>query len=77
MDVELRLQDKLVELVLTASNTVPAKPLTGATVAVEVPVTPALTETVMGLAEAVKSWAWMVTPAECDKSPFVPVTVAR
>ena len=37
--------------------TVPANPLTGATVIVEVPVAPALTVTLVGLAVTVKSGA--------------------
>jgi hypothetical protein len=36
--------------------TVPLKPLRAVTVMVEVPATPALTVTVVGLAEMVKSW---------------------
>jgi hypothetical protein len=53
--VEVRVQDRLVEFVVTARVTVPAKPLTGATVIVEVPATPALTVTLVGLAAIVKS----------------------
>jgi hypothetical protein len=44
--------------------TVPVKPLTGATVIVEVPLDPALTETVVGLALTVKSLTVTVTVAE-------------
>jgi hypothetical protein len=36
--------------------TVPPKPLRAVTAIVEVPATPALTVTVVGLAEMVKSW---------------------
>jgi hypothetical protein len=54
--VEVRVHDRLVELVVTARVTVPAKPFTGATVIVEVPATPALTVTLVGLAVIVKSW---------------------
>jgi hypothetical protein len=61
--VELRLHDRLVELVVTARPTVPAKPLTEATVIVEVPVTPALTVTLVGLAVIVKSCTWNTTVA--------------
>ncbi len=57
-------QDKLVELVVTAKATVPAKPFTGATVIVEVPATPALTVIFVTLAVTVKSWTWNVTVAE-------------
>jgi len=44
--------------------TVPVKPLTGATVMVDVPLDPALTETVVGLALTVKSLTVTVTVAE-------------
>ena len=53
--VALRVQTRLVELVVTARVTVPAKPFTGATVMVEVPVTPAFTVTLVVLAVTVKS----------------------
>jgi hypothetical protein len=56
--VELRVQDRFVELVVTARPTVPANPFTGATVIVDVPATPALTVTLVGLAVIVKSWTW-------------------
>jgi len=55
MLVALRVQTRLVELVVTASVTVPVKPFTGATVIVEVAVAPALTGTLVGLAVTVKS----------------------
>jgi hypothetical protein len=55
--------DRLVELVVTARPTVPAKPFTGATVIVEVPATPVLTGTLVGLAVIVKSWTWKTTVA--------------
>ena len=48
-------QDRLVELVVTARVTVPVKPLTGATVIVEVPATPAFMVTLVALAVTVKS----------------------
>ena len=41
--------------------TVPAKPLIAVTVMVEVPVAPALTVTLVGLAVTVKSWTMKVT----------------
>jgi len=69
--------DSLVELVVTARATVPLNPLIGATVMVEVPATPTVVETLVGLATTVKSWAWYVVVAECDRLPLVPVTVAR
>ena len=50
-----RLHDRLVEFVVTARTTVPVKPLTGATVIVEVPATAALTVTLVVLAVTVKS----------------------
>lgn len=53
--VEFRVQERFVELVVTARVTVPAKPFTGATVRVEVPAAPALTVTLIGLALTVKS----------------------
>jgi hypothetical protein len=56
---------------------VPANPLTGATVIVEVPATPVFAVTLVGLAVIVKSWAWMTTVAEWDRVPLEPVTVAR
>jgi hypothetical protein len=55
MLVDDNVQDRLVELVVTARVTVPAKPLTGATVMVEVPATPAFTVALDGLAVIVKS----------------------
>ena len=55
IDVEDRVQDRFVELVVTARVTVPVKPFTGATVMVEVPVTPAFTVTLVVLAVTVKS----------------------
>lgn len=77
MDVELRVQDRLVELAVTARVRVPMKPLTEATVVVDVPVTPTLTVRTVGLAVIVKSWTWTVTLAGRDKGPFVAETVAR
>lgn len=56
IDVEDRVHDKLVELVVTARVTVPVKPLTGATVMVAVPTTPAFTVTFAVLEATVKSW---------------------
>ena len=53
--VALRVQRRLVELVVTARVTVPEKPFTGATVIVEVPVTPEFTVTLVVLAVTVKS----------------------
>ena len=53
MLVALRVQTRFVEFVVTARVTVPAKPLSGATVIVEVAVAPALTFTLVGLAVTV------------------------
>jgi hypothetical protein len=64
-------------LVVTARVTVPAKPFNGATVMVELAVTPALTVTLVGLAVTVKSWTWYVTVTEWDSVPLVPLTVPR
>ncbi len=46
----------VVGLMLDVKLTIPLKPLRPVTVIVEVPATPALTVTVAGLAEMVKSW---------------------
>jgi hypothetical protein len=54
--VEVRVHDKLVELVARPRVIVPVKPFTGATVMVETPATPAFTVTLVRLAEIVKSW---------------------
>jgi hypothetical protein len=43
-------------LMLDVKLTIPLKPLRAVTVMTEVPATPALTVTVVGLAEIVKSW---------------------
>jgi hypothetical protein len=56
IEVEDKVQDKFVELVVTARVTVPVKPFRGATVIAEVAATPTLGETVVGLAVRVKSW---------------------
>ena len=53
MVVTLRTQTRLVELVVTASVTVPAKPLSGATVIVDEAIAPAFTFTLVGLAVTV------------------------
>jgi hypothetical protein len=56
IELAVIVQTRLVEFVVTASVTVPVKPFTGATVIVELAVTPALTVTLVGLAVTVKSW---------------------
>jgi hypothetical protein len=53
MLVGLRVQTRLVEFVVTAKATVPAKPLSGATVIVDEVVAPAFTLTLVGLAVTV------------------------
>jgi hypothetical protein len=63
MLVELRVHDRLVELVVTARPTVPENAFTGATVIVEVPATPVFTVTLVGLAVIVKSCTWKTTVA--------------
>jgi hypothetical protein len=75
--VDDNVQDRFVELVVTASVTVPEKPLIGTTVIVEVPGVPTLTDTLMGLAIIAKSWTWNTTVAVRVSVPLVPVTVAR
>ena len=77
MLVEDRVQDRFVELVVTARVTVPVKPFTRETVMDDVPAAPTLALTLVGLAAITKSWKWNVTVAECERMPLVPVTVAR
>ena len=74
MVAELSLHERFVELVVTASVTVPVNELTGATVIVDFPATPALTVTGVGLAAIVKSCTVNVTVVERDRVPLVPVT---
>jgi hypothetical protein len=56
--VEVRVQDRLVELVVTARVTVPVKPLRGAIVIVEMAATLAFTVTLIGLTANPKSCKW-------------------
>ena len=58
MLVGLRLHERLVELVVTASETVPVKALIGDIEIVEVAATFTLVDTLVGLAEMVKSCVW-------------------
>jgi hypothetical protein len=58
----------------TARATVPVKPLTDATMIVEVPVEPDFTDTVVALAVTEKSPTWNDAMAEWDSGPNVPVT---
>lgn len=53
--VEDKVQARFVELVVTARVTVPVNPFTAATVIVEVPATPVLTDKLVGLAVIPKS----------------------
>jgi hypothetical protein len=55
--VEDREQIRLVEFVVTAKVTVPVNPFNGATDTVEVPLAPALTWTLVGLAVTLNSGA--------------------
>ena len=55
MVVEVRLQDRLVEFVVTARATVPAKPFREETAMIEVPATPALTVRLVKLADTERS----------------------
>ena len=50
------MQDRLVELVVAESVTVPAKPFREATTIVDVPATLTLVETAVALAVRLKSW---------------------
>jgi len=53
--VVARVHVKFVELVVTASVTVPVKPFSGETVIIEVPATPTVVVTDVGLLEIAKS----------------------
>jgi hypothetical protein len=55
--------------------TVPVNPFVAVTVMVDVPVVPARTVTLVGLAAIVKSWTVNVTVAVWVRLPLVPVTV--
>jgi len=52
------------DVLLVVRLTMPANPLTLVTVIADVPALPALTVTVVGLAEMVKSTTWNVTVTE-------------
>ena len=75
--VDDSLHERLVELVVADRVTVPVKPFRGAMLIVELPPTPALTLTLVGLGEMVKSDVWTETETlvECVREPLVPVTV--
>jgi hypothetical protein len=55
MIVDDKVHDRFVEFVVTASATVPVKPLTGVTVIVEAPATPLSPVRLVGVAVTVKS----------------------
>lgn len=57
IDVEEKLQERFVELVVTARETDPVKPFRGATETVEVPATPTFTVTPVGAVVKLKSAA--------------------
>ena len=61
---------------LAVRLTVPVKPLTGMTVIMDVPATPGVVLTTVGLANIWKSTTWTVIVAVVwDSVPLVPVTV--
>jgi hypothetical protein len=67
-------------LVVIERATVLVNPFRGAIVIVEVPVAPAFTARLVGLAVTEKSAAavtWKVIAVECERLPLVPATVAR
>ena len=62
--------------ILVVRATVPVKPLTGVTVIVDVPATPGVVLTDVGLANIWKSTTLTVmVPVVWDSNPLVPVTV--
>jgi len=76
--VEDKLHTRLVELVVAESVTVAVNPLTGLTVMVEMPVTPALTLTLDGAVEIVKSAVLgtvTLTKTNSSLGPLVTVTL--
>jgi hypothetical protein len=77
IDVELRVQESRLELVVRARVTVPVKPFTGVTVIFALPGVFIGTLTLDALVAIIKSWIVNVTFTECERVPLVPVTVAR
>jgi hypothetical protein len=77
IDVELRAQERLLELVVKARVTVPGKPFTGVTVIFALPSVFVGTLTLDALVAIIKSWMVNVTFTEWERVPLVPVTVAR
>lgn len=72
-----RVHDRFVELVVTASVTVAAKPFSGETLTDNPPRKPTGELTLAALAVIAKSCTWNVTVAEWDRETLVPVTVAK
>jgi len=68
IEEEVNVHERLVELVVAANVTVLVKPLRGDTVIVEVPATPTVGDTLVGLTETEKSGTSGVW-----KTPVVPV----
>lgn len=62
--------------IVVVRPTVPVNPLTGITTTLDVPATPGVVLTMVGLANIWKSTTWTVTaPLVWDSEPLVPVTV--
>jgi hypothetical protein len=76
IDMELREQERLLELVVRVRVTVPVKPFTGVTVIFALPVAFVGTLTLDALVAIIKSWMVNVTFTEWERVPLVPVTVA-
>ena len=56
--------------------TIPEKPFTGASVIVELAVTPAYVRKLVGFVDMVKSVTWKrIDAVTCDSEPMVPVTI--
>jgi hypothetical protein len=77
IELDDKLHERLVELVVIVRATVSVNPFREETVMVDVPETPGLVEILLGLAFMVKSCAWYFTVALCERLPLVPVTMAR
>jgi hypothetical protein len=65
------------DVLLLAKPTTPPKPLSPETVIVDPPALPALTVTLVGLADSVKSVTWTVTMVNLDSEPLALVTFAE
>ena len=75
IEVEPKVQTKLVELVVTARLTVPVNPPKGETAMDEVPVAPALVLRLVGVTTTVKSCTITVTLVELVVAPLAAFTV--